>query len=489
MNQAIMRTENAMLSSQILIGDDLRDTGSAGVVEHRYPATGEINGIVNMGGKQEIDEAVAQAKQAAVRWRALPPSERGRLIGRLADVVEAWAEDFRALSAAETAMPGRLFSVRHKGAVEWIRSYQGYADKIGGDVTASSNSGRLEFTRHEPYGVIGVIITWNVALLSLTMKVPAALIAGNTVVVKPSEITPYTAVLFGKACLEAGIPPGVVNIVPGGGDAGKALVAHEDVDKISFTGGTSTAARMMETGAPLIKPFCFELGGKSSRLIFPDADIEAAAKAATAYLANAGQSCRLSSRIFVHDDVYEDTKAAFVKAMGELVVGSPNDDRTTMGPLVNAAAQERVLGFIQSAVDQNHGKLVLGGKAPKMAAPLDSGYFVEPTLFEDVDPASPLAQDELFGPVLSLFRFSDEAEAVEMANATRYGLANYVHTRDLDLAIRLSAQLKSGMVYVNNATTTNPAAPFGGWGLSGMGYEGGRAGLDEYLRKKTVGLA
>lgn len=478
-----------MLKGEILIGNDLRDSGSAGVVEHRYPATGEINGIVHMGGPKEITEAVAQAKEAAVGWQALTPAERGRLVGRLADIVEAWGEDFQRLSAAETAMPTRLFSAHHKGAVEWIRTYQGYADKIGGDLTEASSPGRLEYTRHEPFGVIGVIITWNVALLSLAMKVPAALVAGNTVVVKPSEITPYTPVLFGKACLEAGIPAGVVNIVPGGGEAGKALVSHEDVDKISFTGGTSTAARMMEAGAPLIKPFCFELGGKSSRLIFPDADIGQAVEAATAYLANAGQSCRLSSRIFVHESIYDECKAMFIKALGALVVGDPMDESTTMGPMVNAAARDRVLGCIQTAVDKKYGKLVIGGKASRMEGQFASGSFMEPTLFEDVDPASPLAQEELFGPVLSLFRFSDEADVIKQANFTKYGLANYVHTRDLDRAIRVTSQLKSGMVYVNKASGRNPGAPFGGWRQSGMGYEGGRAGLDEYLRKKTVGLA
>ena len=232
------------------------------------------------------------------------------------------------------------------------------------------------------------------------MKVPAALAAGNTVVIKPSELTPYTPVLFGKACLAAGIPPGVVNVVPGGPEAGEALVVHPDVEKISFTGGLATATRMMRSGAPFIKPFCFELGGKSAYTVFPDADIDLAARLAVAELSNAGQSCKFGSRVFVHADVYAQYREAFVTAIGNQIVGDPEDDRTNMGPLISAAAQARVVSFIQQAAEDGQGDLAIGGGAPRLGGDLDGGFFVAPTVFENVELTSPLAQDEIFGPGL-----------------------------------------------------------------------------------------
>ena len=484
-----MNNDGTLLTNQILIGEQLLDNGSAGTMEHHYPATGRVNGVVTLGGETEIAHAVALAKKAAVVWEAMGPTERRQRISRLADIVEAWEEKFRQLSAAEIGMPQQSFSGRHKSAVDWIRTYAGFADKIGGDITATSDAGTLEYTRLEPYGVVGIILTWNSPLLSLTMKVPAALAAGNAVVIKPSELTPYTSLLFGRACLEAGIPAGVVNIVPGGREAGEALVLHEDVEKISFTGGVAAATSMMRTGAPLIKPFCFELGGKSAHIVSHDADVQLAAAMAASGLSNAGQSCTFGSRIFVHESIFDAYKAALRESVSKVVVGDPEDLRTSMGPLITAGARDRVLSMINNAVDSHHGKLVLGGQSPSLPGELTSGYFVAPTIFEDVDPASPIAQEEIFGPVFLLIRFSDEAAVINEVNATKFGLSNYVHTRDLKRAVRITAQLKSGMVYVNDANRRNPSAPFGGYRRSGIGYEGGRPGLEEYLRRKTVGLA
>lgn len=483
-----MSTETRHLTNTILIGDQLIETGSAGTMEHHNPATGAVNGTVTMGGTAEIEKAVAAAKDAAAVWEAMGPHERRDRLGKLAEIIEAWADDFRKLSAAETGMPQQGFIWRLKLSAEWVRAYQGLADKVGGEITSSTDAGRLEYVRHEPYGVVGIIITWNSPLLSLCMKIPAALAAGNTVVVKPSELTPYTPILFGKACLEAGIPPGVVNIVPGGAEAGEALVMHDDVEKISFTGGLSTAARMMQSGAPLIKPFCFELGGKSAYIIFPDADVEQAANLAAKELSNAGQSCKFGSRIFIHESRYEEYKAALLAEIARIKIGDPEDMTTNMGPLITKSAQERVLAFIRRAQESGWGKVATGGDVPKVADGLGEGYFVAPTVFEDVDPASPLGQDEIFGPVFSLMKFTDEAAVVKAVNSTRFGLSNYIHTNDLRIATRVTAQVKSGTVYVNDANRRNPGSPFGGFRASGIGYEGGRAGLEEFLRKKTVGL-
>jgi aldehyde dehydrogenase (NAD+) len=483
-----MKDTASFLENQIFIGGAFLDAGSGGEMEHFYPATGQVNGKVRLGGGAEVERAVAAAKAGLVEWEAMGPIERRQCLGRLADLVEAWEAQFQALAAAEMGIPQQGFQGRHRFAVEWIRTYQGWADKIGGDVTAMSDAGRFEYTRLEPFGVVGVILTWNSPLLSLTMKVPAALAAGNAVVVKPSELTPYTPILFARACQEAGIPNGVVNIIPGGIEAGEAIVAHPDVEKISFTGGLKAATAMMRSGAPLVKPFCFELGGKSAHLVFADADLALAAKVVIGGLSNAGQSCTFGSRIYVHDSVYDAFKENFLSQIGRIVVGDPADERTTMGPLVTAGARDRVLSFVEQAVSDRQGKLLFGGKAPVLEGALAGGYFVQPTVFDGADAASPLMKEEIFGPVFSMQRFTDEESAVRYTNDTDLGLCNYVHTHDLRRALRVTSQLKSGTVYVNDASRRNAGAPFGGWRRSGIGSEGGRPGLEEFLRRKTVGL-
>jgi aldehyde dehydrogenase (NAD+) len=477
-----------MLKNQLYIGGAFIDAGSGGRMDHVYPATGAINGVVTLGGRVEIEQAIAAAKAAVPVWEALGPTERRQKLGRLGDIVEAWGDQFKALAAAEIGMPTQSFAGRLKFAVDWIRTYQGWADKIGGDITATSDAGRFEYTRLEPYGVVGIVLTWNSALLSLTMKIPAALAAGNVVVVKPSELTPYTPLLFARACVEAGIPPGVVNVVPGGIEAGEVLVAHRDVEKISFTGGLKAASAMMRSGAPLIKPFCFELGGKSAHLVFPDADLPLAAKVVCAGLSNVGQSCTFGSRIYAHESVYAEFCAAILAEARKVVVGDPLDPKTTMGPVVSPVARDRILAMVDTAITRKEGRLLLGGKAPALGGEFAGGYFVEPTVLEGVAAESSLMRDEIFGPVMMLGRFATEGEAVSLANDTEFGLSNYVHTHDLRRAIRVTSQLKSGTVYVNDASRTNPGAPFGGYRKSGIGTEGGRAGLDEFLRRKTVGL-
>ena len=485
----LMEDSTEMLTNQVLIGKEFLADASCGTEEHRYPATGAVNGTVTLGGALEINDAVAAAKAAQSQWEALGPLGRRDCLGRLADIIQTWADQFKQLAAQEVGMPQRGFSWRHSLSVEWFRTYQGWADRVGGEVTQFRDDGTLEIVRPEPYGVIGIIITWNSPLLSLAMKVPAALAAGNTVVIKPSELTPYTPILFGRACLAAGIPPGVVNVVPGGAEAGEALVVHPDVEKISFTGGLRTATRMMQSGAPLIKPFCFELGGKSAYTVFPDADLDQAAALAVGELSNAGQSCKFGSRLFVHDDVYDAYRDLLVSKIGAVAVGDPALDDTHMGPLITGDAQRRVVEFVDQAAREKQGRLLIGGGVPQLGGELAGGYFVSPTVFENVELDSPLAQDEIFGPVFSLMRWTDEQDVISAVNNTKFGLSNYVHTKNLKTAIRVTAQLKSGMVYVNDAQRRHPWAPFGGFRASGIGSEGGRAGLDEFLRKKTIGLA
>ncbi|WP_432825603.1 aldehyde dehydrogenase family protein [Dactylosporangium sp. CA-092794] len=482
-------TASHELVSELIIGDQVLAAGSADPLPHYYAATGEVNGQAAMAGTDQVEAAIAAAKAALPVWEALGPVERRERLRRLADVIERWGDRFESISSAETGIPRQGFIWRLRLSCEWIRTYAGYADKVHGDITASSDDGTIEYVRREPYGVVGIIITWNSPLLSLCMKIPAALAAGNTVVVKPSELTPFTPTLFGKACLEAGIPAGVVNIVSGGAEAGEYITTHRDVEKISFTGGLRTAAAMMRSGAALIKPFCFELGGKSAYMVFPDADLDLAATLVSKEMSNAGQSCKFGSRLFVHDAVYTAFRDRLLPKIAAVRVGDPEDEHTTMGPLITSAAQQRVLSFIENARDSGYGTLALGGGKPSVEARFADGYFVEPTIFEDVEPGSPLGQDEIFGPVFGMIRFTDEATMIEQVNATPFGLANYVHTRDLRTAHRVCAQVKSGTVYVNDANRRNPGAPFGGFRRSGIGSEGGREGLLEFLRTKTVGIA
>jgi aldehyde dehydrogenase (NAD+) len=375
--------------------------------------------------------------------------------------------------------------------VDYARYYAGWADKVEGRVTSSPAQGReLAFTAPEPYGVVGIIITWNGPLVSVGMKVMPALAAGNTVVVKPSELTPYAMEHFMALVREAGIPPGVVNVLPGTAEAGEALVRHPLVQKISFTGGPTAARRILATCAETLKPAVLELGGKSASLVFPDADLDAVAFTATASVHQtlAGQGCALATRLVVHDSVYDALAEKAVAFTRDITLGDPFDPAIGMGPVVSRAAQERILGMVERARTDGTAKLLVGGGAP--GGDLAEGFYVEPTVFGDVDPASELGQVEVFGPVLSLMRFETEEEALQIANGTSYGLASYVWTNDVARINRLVPRLEAGGVYVNGASpVTGCELPFGGVGISGFGREGGLEGLLEFVRTKAVAIA
>ena len=375
--------------------------------------------------------------------------------------------------------------------VDYARYYAGWADKVEGRVTSSPAHGReLAYTVPEPYGVVGIVITWNGPLVSVGMKVMPALAAGNTVVVKPSELTPYALEHFMAIVREAGIPPGVVNVVAGTAEAGDALVRHPLVQKVSFTGGPATARTILAACAETLKPAVLELGGKSAGLVFPDADLDAVAFIATASVHQtlAGQGCALGTRLVVHDSVYDELAEKVVTFTRDITLGDPFDPATGMGPVVTRGAQERILGMVERARKDGTAKLLAGGGAP--GGDLAAGFYVEPTVFGDVDPASELGQVEVFGPVLSLMRFTSEDEALQIANGTSYGLASYVWTNDMARVNRLVPRLESGGVYVNGATpVTGCELPFGGTGISGFGREGGLEGLLEFVRTKAVAIA
>jgi len=474
--------------ARLLIGERFLTAGSAGVITHVNPATGRPQAEVPLAGPTEVHEAVAAAKAASQVWRRTPPAQRRDVLLKLAQLIAEHATEFGRLATLEN---GTAQKIAFRGAMQaeaWTRYYAGWADKLEGQLLSTTPGERLDYTLPEPYGVIGIIITWNGPLISLGMKAAPALAAGNAVVIKPAEFTPFCAGLFGELALKAGVPPGVINIVPGSVQAGEALVAHPDVAKISFTGGPVAARRIMAAAAEQLKPLIFELGGKSANLVFADAPLERVAREAVFWGVSllSGQGCALPTRLLVQRSVYPQVLEMVVENAKALKVGDPMDPASDMGPVVNAQACERILSIIEKAKTGGAGRLVAGGQ--RLGGPLAEGYYIEPTVFADVDPHSSLAQNEVFGPVLSVIPFDDEAHAVHIANATAYGLAAYIQTRDVNRVHRLAGELHAGSVYVNGGSALTPGMPFGGDRLSGFGKEGGKAGLDEFLRTKHVAL-
>ncbi len=472
------------------IGDETRKRGSAGTYDHVFPGNGEAQGPVPMAGADDVGDAVHSAQEAFPAWRAWRPADRARVLGRLAQLMERDTDELARLSVLDNGMTQVMSRPLVEIMTAWTAYYAGWADKIEGRVTSVPAQQReLAYAIPEPYGVVGVILTWNGPVVSVGMKLIPALAAGNTVVLKPSELTPYATEHVMRLVREAGIPEGVVNLVLGGPEAGDALVRDPLVQKVSFTGGPATARKILAACAESLKPAVLELGGKSANLIFPDADLDSAVttNAGTVCCTLAGQGCAIPTRMLVHSDVYEDVAERVVAMVSALRCGDPLDPATLVGPVVTRAAQDRIVGMTERAPGEG-ATLLAGGGAPRDVPP--NGFYVEPTVFGDVDPMSELGQVEVFGPVLSLMRFTSEDEAIEMANATRYGLASYIYTNDIRRVNRLATRLHAGGVYVNGAQpVTGYELPFGGVGISGFGREGGQEGLFEFLRTKAVAVA
>ena len=450
------------------------------------PATEEVIAQVEEAGPAEVDAAVRSAREAFEdpAWRGMDVHRRAELLWRLADLVE---QNLPAIARVETSDNGKPLFESAKVDIPFVvsnlRYYAGWADKLAGEVIPVSGP-FLNYTRREPLGVVGAIVPWNFPLNLASWKVAPALACGNTVVLKPAEETPLTALLLGELALEAGFPPGVLNVIPGRGPVtGQALVEHPGVDKISFTGSTETGRIVMRTAAGSLKKISLELGGKSPHVVFADADLEAAVRGViTGIFYGKGEVCAAGSRLFVQETIREEFLEKLAGRAAKTTIGDPMEATTRLGPLVSKAQHERVLGYIASGVSEG-ACLLAGGKA----ATVDGrGYFVEATLFDEVRPEMRIAREEIFGPVLAALPFEDLDDAIAQANDTIYGLASGVWTRDVAKAHQFAAAVKAGTVWVNTYNIYSPAAPFGGFKESGFGRELGADALDMYLEKKTV---
>lgn len=464
---------------------------TAKVTPNIDPATGEPNGTIHLSSREEADRAVAAAKNAFPQWRDTSPDQRRRILQRIEELIEADLPELARLTTLELGHPTLTsYSLSYLCAA-WFGYYAGLADKIEGrtiQMTPSFNAG-FDYTVPEPYGVVGIILTWNGPMVSIGMKVAPALAAGNCVVVKTPELAPFAVARFGEIALEAGLPPGVLHILPGGPEAGDRLVRHPDVGKVSFTGGIPTARRIIEASKDTLKPLCLELGGKSANIVFPDADIDAAVGLSVqSCFTMAGQGCVLATRLLAHEDIYDDVVALAESKVRDLTVGDPFDSTTMVGPVVNKSSYERILTLLESSRRDSLMRTVVGGYSgrPDLDSRLTGGYFIQPTLLADVDPNNDISQHEVFGPVLTVARFGTENDAIAIANATSYGLGTFVQTRDVGRVHRIARLLDSGTVAFNGIPGLPPGAPFGGYKMSGFGREGGLAGLEEFLQTKNV---
>lgn len=452
------------------------------------PATGELLVKVASASAQDIDRAVSAARAALEgAWGATPGVARGALLNKLADLVERDAAELARLEALDVGKPvGQPGMLDVPNAVATFRHFAGWADKIQG--TTIPTAGYLgmaqthSYTVREPVGVIGAIVPWNTPLMIAAWKLGPALAAGNTLVVKPPEDAPLSILHLGKLIDEAGFPAGVVNIVPGlGGTAGATLVAHPGVDKISFTGSPEVGRQIQKVAADTFKRVTLELGGKSPQIVLEDANVEAAIQGiAMGLFFNQGEVCAAGTRILVHRAHYDTVVNALAQAADAQVLGDPFAETTTMGALINADQQQRVLDYIEKGKAEG-ARLVAGGVSPDQA-----GYFVRPTIFADVDNNSTIAREEIFGPVGAVIPFDTVEEAIAIANDTEYGLAATIWTQNVSLAHTLASKVRAGAVWVNGWAAIDPALPWGGMKCSGIGRELGWAGIVANTEEKVV---
>ncbi|MHB8381992.1 MAG: aldehyde dehydrogenase family protein [Candidatus Binataceae bacterium] len=470
---------------KLLIGGKWVASKSGKTFETLNPANEEVLALVAEGDKADVDEAVKNARKALEqgKWATMGPHQRTRFLLKIADLIEQNAEE---LAELETLDNGKaIFESKNidiPGAAETFRYYAGWASKIYGE-TNPSDPDMFSFTLREPVGVCGQIIPWNFPLLMASWKIAPALACGNVVILKPAEQTPLTALRLGELILEAGLPESVVQIITGfGPGAGSSIAEHPDIDKVAFTGSTEVGKLILKASAGNLKHVSLELGGKSPNIIFPDADMQAAAFGSMlGIFMNQGQVCCAGSRVFVQESMYDQFTDTLSQMAKGLTLGNPLDPATRMGPLVSKEQHERVLGYLKAGKDEG-AKAMTGGAA----GPQERGYFVQPTVFSGVNNSMKIAREEIFGPVASAIPFKDEADVIFQGNDTTYGLAAAVWTKDLSRAHKVARALKAGTVWINTYGMIDPMGSFGGYKQSGFGRELGKHALELYTQIKQV---
>lgn len=471
-------------TKQLFINGEWVQPVSGKTFETTNPATGDVLAVVADGQKEDVDQAIKAARKAFDEgpWSKMSAAERSRLIYLLADKMEEHKQELAQLDTLDSGKPIRESSAADVPlAIEHFRYFAGWSTKILGQTIPVSGN-YLNYTRHEPVGVVGQIIPWNFPLLMATWKLGAALATGCTVVLKPAEQTPLSALYLAELAQEVGFPPGVLNVITGFGEtAGSPLVHHEQVDKIAFTGSTQVGKLIMRQASDTLKRVTLELGGKSPNIILPDADLSKAVPGALfGIMFNQGQVCCAGSRLFVPKKQYDNFLADMVGHAQKIKQGQGIDPSTEMGPLVSDEQQKRVMSYIEKGVEEG-AEMLTGGSVP-----FEKGYFVQPTIFADVDDSMTIAREEIFGPVVSALPYEDIDDLVERANKTNYGLAAGVWTENVKKAHYIANRLKAGTVWVNCYNALDAASPFGGYKQSGLGREMGSYALDAYTEVKSV---
>lgn len=472
---------------RLFIGGEWVDAAERRTFTTYNPATGAAIADVAEAGPTDVDAAVTAARRAFEdpAWRRMDAADRGTLLWRIADAIEARADELLRLEVIDNGKPIREAKFDLRQAIDAFRYYAGWTTKLEGE-TIPVRGDVLNYTLREPVGVVGGIIPWNFPLLMAAWKVAPALACGNTMVLKPAEQTPLSALELAAIAADVGLPPGVLNVVPGYGEtAGAALVAHAGVDKVAFTGSTAVGRTIMREAAATLKRVSLELGGKSPNIVLADADLEAAARGAfSAVFYNAGQACTAGSRLLIHESVKDALVDQLVERAATMKPGDPLDPKRRMGPLISEEQLARVLGYIATGRDEG-ARLRVGGERLDYAGD-QRGYWIAPAVFDHVAPDATIAREEIFGPVLAVLPFSDEEEAVALANQTSYGLAAAVWTRDVKKAHRIARDVQAGTVWINTYHPLDAASPFGGYKQSGFGRELGAYALDLYTQIKSV---
>ncbi|MEJ8852318.1 aldehyde dehydrogenase family protein [Variovorax rhizosphaerae] len=470
---------------QLFIDGQFVDAESGETLATLNPHDNSTIAEVALAGKADVDKAVVAAQRAFPKWSRLAAADRGRILLRLADLIEANSEELARLESLDTGHPirdSRNLDVPRTAAC--FRYFGGMADKFQGE-TIPVEAGFLNYTLREPVGVVGQVVPWNFPLMFTSWKMAPALAAGNTIVMKPAEITPLSSLRIAELMAEAGLPDGVVNMVPGlGSVAGQYIAEHMDIAKVAFTGSTATGRRVIQASASNLKKVQLELGGKGANIVFEDANLMAAVNgSAWAIFHNQGQACIAGSRLIIHENIVDAFLEKFIPLAQSVRLGNPLDTATEMGPLTSALHRERVLSYVDVARGQG-GEVLAGGKSP--GGNLANGCYVEPTIVRAKSYLDRVAQEEVFGPFVTVLTFKTDEEALQIANGTDYGLGSGLWTSNLQRAHKFARELHAGMVWINSYKRVNPGSPFGGVGQSGYGREMGFDAMREYTQVKSV---